>query len=924
MARRRKVGGLTPPPEPVDVDAPRISRHKRSNDNDSDRLDLVDDAPPTKVIKTSASASASLKGDTPTSRLPEPDTAPAPDITTKKKKKSKRSAPVIDADQEMDDLTTGASLETPNPDPDPPSSAPPKPAKPTKAKDDALDPPLVAVGQITIGDSLLPAEPAPTKAKRKKKDQTSTPTVHPDTPEVTIRASNVPVPTAVSPPKKKKKKSKNAAQQEGDVETNSPGNPVASDQAATTTATGTSGRTKLPSSVARRAAAQEADKQSQKATEAKRKLEKAQKATVHETPEATAAFLAKTQAQTIHTAISITPIQAQPSTSGSQRTKKDDMKNLLEQRANNRTRRTIPPSTSSASSASAYGVNQSNVGLYSSGPSLAPPSRVASLSRASSAVPSARSESIPPSNFSRGTTSEPLASSTSGATNAEAEEVSTLAEYYVDIPQEFAPRLPRYDPLPEPLRDVERLHPVSEQDVHQLTTAQQREYRKALRFEVKDLTKTDSLIVSSAISRLEAIMNTINCFPNNEDLFHYMLVANAWACRKHNLGNLRLIEGSPYEELLFARSSQMRSAIVKAVGSKVPLRYKFSADKTDKAIKSNGNKAAYQLTDANFVCPANDLGALYENKVFEDIFEAAFFTRINSAGVTHRDLWKTVTIPALAMAATAIEKVLMDCVNKSTSMDAKALPFSKELFSGKYLAHMSALCMIFKIKDPLVNRSGNRLAQYLRDMGSHLLEKYPETSTTLATLVEPRISMASILGRYGRSIHATAPAPAPAPAPASHTLTILNPPTESESEYESGSDADSKPEPQPQPHSETQPKSESESGSEFESDSDSDSGLKSKADPKGKSVIIPTVQVPASSKPKLDTSSEYESDSETNSETNGQGDVTNPTAWVKAVEEEPSPRSRFDAMKALVVGTDESEEDSDGEGQSGIGAAMTG
>jgi hypothetical protein len=128
--------------------------------------------------------------------------------------------------------------------------------------------------------------------------------------------------------------------------------------------------------------------------------------------------------------------------------------------------------------------------------------------------------------------------------------VPTLAEHYLGVPQEFAPRLPRYDPLPEPLRDVERIQPVPKQDVTRLNPAQQRQYRKALKLEVGDLTKTDALIVSSTLSRLEALMNTVNCFPSNDDLFHYMLVANAWACRKHDLGNLILEKGTPYEELV--------------------------------------------------------------------------------------------------------------------------------------------------------------------------------------------------------------------------------------------------------------------------------------------------------------------------------------------------------------------------------------
>jgi hypothetical protein len=63
----------------------------------------------------------------------------------------------------------------------------------------------------------------------------------------------------------------------------------------------------------------------------------------------------------------------------------------------------------------------------------------------------------------------------------------------------------------------------------------------------------------------------------------------------------------------------------------------------------------------------------------------------------------------------------MDYENKGRNKRANPLHFTKELFSAKYLAHISALCTIFKLEDPSGNRLGNRLAQHLRDMGHTLL-----------------------------------------------------------------------------------------------------------------------------------------------------------------------------------------------------------
>jgi hypothetical protein len=126
----------------------------------------------------------------------------------------------------------------------------------------------------------------------------------------------------------------------------------------------------------------------------------------------------------------------------------------------------------------------------------------------------------------------------------------TLAECYEGIPKEFAPQLPAYEPLPPPLRKPERTKPVPYKDISKLTRPERKQYAKDCKIGVKDLTVNDQIIISSVLSRLEALINTIDCFPSDEDAWHLMLVSNAWGCRKHNLGNLILAKGSPYEELV--------------------------------------------------------------------------------------------------------------------------------------------------------------------------------------------------------------------------------------------------------------------------------------------------------------------------------------------------------------------------------------
>ncbi|CAE6442035.1 unnamed protein product [Rhizoctonia solani] len=267
------------------------------------------------------------------------------------------------------------------------------------------------------------------KAKRKKQTPASAPALHPDTYEV-VNTGTMDVPTAASAaPTEKKKIKKKAAQQGGDVGMSPPGNPLTSNHPGTAT-TGTSRRIKKLSSLAKKVLEQNAKETSKEEAQVKRKQEKAQKATIHETPKATAAFLAGTQTQTIYTNISITPIEARPTTAVSQRAKQTGLKKLIQQCVANR-HRNPPLSTSSTTSALVYDVDGASANLHSRGSSAVPPSRGPTVSRASSTVPSAaRSESIPlASDFSRETTTEP-------PTRAQYPETSaTLAT-------EVAPRVP--------------------------------------------------------------------------------------------------------------------------------------------------------------------------------------------------------------------------------------------------------------------------------------------------------------------------------------------------------------------------------------------------------------------------------------------------------------------------------------------------
>jgi hypothetical protein len=70
-------------------------------------------------------------------------------------------------------------------------------------------------------------------------------------------------------------------------------------------------------------------------------------------------------------------------------------------------------------------------------------------------------------------------------------------------------------------------------------------------------------------------------------------------------------------------------------------------------------------------------------------------------------------------------------------------------------------------------------------------------------------------------------------------------------------------------------------------------------------------------KSKTKTKTKTKSKSKSETESDDSADVTNPKAWATAVEDEISPGSKYDKLKALVQSEDESGDESNGEGALG-------
>ncbi|KAG9084029.1 hypothetical protein FRC06_004267, partial [Ceratobasidium sp. 370] len=722
------VLGLPMPDTPVDIDAPRASRtlKRPTNIDSSEDSSNLHNAPPRKVKKT-APIAAKEGGHT------EAHIALAPGVPSKPRKTKKSATQVLGSNVEGEALVTQSALD--------PASHSTEPTTPTKAPrkkgkknpvltghadgDVEMSAPAPEVGtepgSIIIGNSIVPPDPAKKKSRKKAAPAIDLGPDPTDTPNVA--SGSVPVDAVVG---------------SGSSTATRPG--AGSGKG--------SGRVKTASALAQKVLEQETQKQLEKEAKAQWKREKAQKAVIAESLEDTAAFVAAGNASNSTSStsnIEIRTPEVPVTTGGLQCVQQNSVNKLIAQRITQRLLISTPPT----SSASTSGSEAPGTTLSSHAPSTnyshrasRTPSVSLPASRSVSVAPSARSTPAPSFSGMSRVVSQPPTLPPSHASPA----LLTLADHLHGIDAEFAPLLPAYDPLPGPLRPPERLKPVPHRDVNRLSAAERREYAKECKFGVKDLTPVDQIIVSSVISRLEALILTVDCFPSEPDSRHLIMVANAWGCRKHNLGNLDVEVGGPYEDLLLNRVPQMRSGIIDYTSAKVAEVYKIQTiGLTPELIQYNKDTVKYWLEDDNFTCPPDDFGALYERSTLEDILKNAFFQKHNSVGVIHRDLFSTIPIGAIAAAATGLEKSLAEF---ATGMRVKQ-NFSRTLYCSKWVGHVATLCAI--IKSP---HSG-RLIVHLRELGRKLLELFPQVSDSMHTVVAPKIP--SIIARYGRAIAAPPP-----------------------------------------------------------------------------------------------------------------------------------------------------------------------
>jgi hypothetical protein len=189
------------------------------------------------------------------------------------------------------------------------------------------------------------------------------------------------------------------------------------------------------------------------------------------------------------------------------------------------------------------------------------------------------------------------------------------------IPKKHAPTLQMPEPLPPPLYVPERTVPLPPVNLDALSAAECAKVKADRQLKVKHLKSADQTVVSSALSRMGALLLAVGGFPDENTAWLLACTANNWASKKHGR-HLKLTKGSEYLKLvstillissnisiysdftlqLYERIPHMRTSLVSEKNrADVALSYELKAASSPAAIEANRTKVEQLLDGVNFV-----------------------------------------------------------------------------------------------------------------------------------------------------------------------------------------------------------------------------------------------------------------------------------------------------------------------------------
>ncbi|KAF8605583.1 hypothetical protein BDV93DRAFT_543248 [Ceratobasidium sp. AG-I] len=506
-------------------------------------------------------------------------------------------------------------------------------------------------------------------------------------------------------------------------------------------------RSKKPSAVAVKVNEQAITQQNTKEAKAAKKAKKAEAVVINETPEETAAFLAKAKGQSA-------PLLDGPATTSPKRKKLTvDRAKAMEQLVSSHAPSPNPSLVSGISAATETSTRTSSIAPDDS-VSQTGVSKSKKLVKPSLQVSHSGSGTRDVSPAAPPHLDIPSPDLTSRDVSPATESIVAFEEDYdvefeasrVDIHSllEGIPKPWNVGPAVMPPALSEPLHTAKLSPDALLKLSQGRKDKsKPTRAAISNFRSQDQGHLSLNIEYMDDLIVNVHAFPDDDTRWTFAVLSNYWACKK--LGrNYRLTHESEHCRLLYARVSQVRGRLVApSISDGIRDNYKGLAW----TLRADANKADAQnairkrvtdmIQDGSFLTPDGRPTAYYQNDWFGHVLKRSFWHGPSSKGFdkTHAAHYSGISYPMLALVVTATEKMLAVVaggLNAATTNHRSATSaFSHKAYAQRFDTHLSTLVQLHHAP------GGQFLTDYLTQLhqelrGSHLPSTTPGPAPKLA------------------------------------------------------------------------------------------------------------------------------------------------------------------------------------------------
>ncbi|KEP46798.1 hypothetical protein V565_181180, partial [Rhizoctonia solani 123E] len=520
-----------------------------------------------------------------------------------------------------------------------------------------------------------------------------------------------------------------------------------------------SSRAKQLSAVAEKANKQAVAKQNTKESQAAKKAKKAEAAVIEETPEQTAAFLAKVKGQS-------QPPKTSPNLVSPKRSRPPvDREKALEQLLNARAPSPNPGVAPLANATTNNTARTKNVAPNTSAPHVSNPrARPRIVTQPGLQVPRSTPASRDVSPVAPPLLQIPSSTLASREVSPSAESMATADDDYdedIDIGVDYKALLDGIPkpwnlgpvsappPLPEPLHTA-RLRP----EILEKVANGRKEKSKVPRPLVNSFRIQDQVHLKLNLEYMDALVATVCAFPDDDTRWIFATLSNYWASKK--LGrNYKLDRQSDHCRLLYSRISQSRGRLVSAVFSDgirdnydgLSWRPTTGSDKAqaEAAIRT---RVASMIKDGSFTAPADRPSAYYQNPWFGHILKLGFWQLSTSKGMLEghaEHFGGGISYPLMALAVTATEKMLAAVAAGPNSTNAShknaANMFSHTHYAPRFHSHLLTLTKLHR------TQGGPILMDYLTQLHKEFRAPFLASAPSSHTL-QLAIPM-SALNNYG-------------------------------------------------------------------------------------------------------------------------------------------------------------------------------